>query len=77
MKVRHAPISVSLVQNRLTQIEWRNHIYIVQRISDAWIARSRWWSVDEKRFYVRVQTDQGMMEAYRRDSEWYISGIFD
>lgn len=77
MKVRHAPISVSLVQNRLTKIEWHNRIYLVSKISDAWIARSRWWSQDEKRFYIRVQTDQGMMEAYRCNSDWYISGIFD
>ncbi len=77
MKVRHAPISVSLVQNRLTKIEWHNRIYLVRKISDAWIARSRWWTQDEKRFYLRVQTDQGMMEAYRCDDHWFISGIFD
>jgi hypothetical protein len=49
----------------------------VRAVLDKWVARSRWWSKDEKRVYVRLHTAHGIIEVYRTGRQWYLSRIAD
>jgi hypothetical protein len=49
----------------------------VHEVLDKWVARSRWWSKDERRVYFRLHTSRGIIEVYRRNSGWFISRVAD
>jgi hypothetical protein len=49
----------------------------VRAVLDKWVARSRWWSEDERRIYVRLHTARGILEIYRTGRQWYMSRIAD
>lgn len=49
----------------------------VHKLVDKWVARSRWWSHDEKRIYLRLHTSRGVVEIYRSGRQWFVSRIAD
>jgi hypothetical protein len=49
----------------------------VLSIPDYWVIQSRWWRSEEKRCYLRLVTDSGLIEIYRRDDQWILSRIWD
>lgn len=51
--------------------------YRVRRVLDGWVARSRWWAGDETRLYVRIETEEVVLEAYRTGREWRLARVLD
>ncbi len=49
----------------------------IRSVLDRWVARSRWWSNDERRVYLRLHTRRGIIEVYRSDGQWYVSRVAD
>lgn len=49
----------------------------VRSVVDNWVARSRWWSTDERRVYFRLLTTRGVIEIYRLGHDWYLSRVAD
>jgi len=70
-------IYMHAVQNRPVSFSWRNRHVRVEGILDRWIARSRWWSDDETRVYLRLHTNRGAMEVYHSGVSWFISRVAD
>lgn len=77
MKRYREPICMHAVRNRPVSFSWRNRHVRVDGILDRWIARSRWWSDDETRVYLRLHTNRGAMEIYRSGASWFISRVAD
>jgi len=77
MRLYREPIRVHTSRNRPVCFSWRNRHIHVEAVLDRWIARSRWWSHDETRFYLRLHTSRGTMEVYRSGAAWYLSRIAD
>jgi hypothetical protein len=63
MKRRNAPIDTQSLDKSV--------------VLDKWVARSRWWSNDEKRLYLRLHTARGIIEVYKTDRQWYVSRVAD
>jgi hypothetical protein len=49
----------------------------IRAVLDKWVARSRWWSNDERRVYARLHTSRGIVEVYRSGQQWFMSRIAD
>lgn len=77
MRQYREPITVHASRNRPVCFSWRNRHIRVEAILDRWVARSRWWSRDETRFYLRLDTSRGTMDVYRCGADWYLSRIAD
>jgi hypothetical protein len=77
MRRYREPILVHAKNNRPLSLSWRNRHIKVDTVQDRWIARSRWWSRDETRLYLRLHTGHGIMEIYRSEASWFISRIAD
>ncbi len=64
-------------------MKWRRNkpvdlrTFTIRAVLDKWVARSRWWSGDEKRVYFRLHTSRGIVEVYRSNRKWFISRTAD
>ncbi len=77
MKIYLERIDVVTLQGRPHAIRWRGRLYTVEQLLDFWVAEGRWWRGEERRVYMRLLTDRGMMEIYRLGEEWMLSRMFD
>lgn len=77
MRQYREPIRVYADRSRPVCLAWRNRRVHVDAVLDRWVARSRWWSNDETRLYLRLHTDRGIMEVYRRGASWFMSRVAD
>lgn len=77
MRQYREPITVHVNRNRPVCFSWRNRHIRVDNILDRWVARSRWWSQDETRFYLQLDTSRGTIEVYRSGALWYLSRVVD
>ncbi len=67
-----------ITENRRPKIViWGKRRFTVTRVVDFWIRQSRWWGKEEKRVYLLLNTDHGLIEVYRRDETWILSRLFD
>lgn len=77
MKIYLEHIDVQPASGRPRRIQWRKQRYNVEEVIDFWISQTKWWSVEEKRIYLRLATDRGMMEVFRQDASWILSRLAD
>ena len=77
MKIYLEHIDVEPVSGRPRLIQWRKQRYRVEDVIDFWISQTKWWSVEEKRIYLRLTPDRGMMEVFRQDASWKLSRLAD
>ena len=77
MKLYLEPIDVEPAKGRPRRLRWRRRDYVVQEVVDYWISQTRWWRGEEKRYYLRLQTDGGTLEVYRSGPDWTVSRIAD
>ena len=77
MKLYLEPIDVESTQGAPRKFQWRRKVFIVERILDGWISQGRWWRREEKRIYLKLLTDRGIVEVYRIGEKWKLSRLFD
>jgi hypothetical protein len=77
MKIYLERVEVEPAAGRPQRIRWRKQRYNVETVVDFWISQTKWWSREEKRTYLRLMTDRGMMEIYRHGIEWILSRLAD
>lgn len=77
MKIYLEPVEVEPPTGKPRRIQWRRQRYNVEAVVDFWISQTRWWSREEKRTYLRLMTDRGMMEIYRNGVAWMLSRVAD
>ena len=58
-------------------VRWRRRSYRVEVVMDFWVSQTGWWGREEKRSYLRLSTDRGMMEIYRSGVAWILSRLTD
>ena len=77
MKLYLEPINVTPSRGKPQRLLWRRREYVVQEVVDYWVSQTRWWRGEEKRYYLRLATDGGMLEVFRSGNGWMISRIAD
>ena len=77
MKRVDEPIKVQRDGKRIEAVYWHGRRIVVHAQTNAWIIRSRWWGVDEKRIYRTLETGMGLMEVYQVGELWRLSRIAD
>ncbi len=77
MRLVEETIVVMTKENRPTRIERGSMSYRVIRMLEYWIVQSKWWLKDERRLYMHLITDQGMLEIFCTDGDWMLSKIWD
>jgi hypothetical protein len=78
MKIYLERIDVVILEGRPHTVTWRGRRYRVEQLLDFWVAQGGWWRGEERRVYMRLLTDHGMMEVYRlSEKEWRLSRMFD
>lgn len=77
MKLYLEPIHVEPAHGKPRRLRWRRRDYIVEEVVDFWISQTRWWRGEEKRIYLRLATDGGMLEVYRSAATWILSRVAD
>ncbi len=77
MRVVEESVEVKTWENRPTRIERGAVHYHVIRMLEYWIVQSKWWIRDERRLYMHLITDQGMLEVFCVEGDWILSKIWD
>jgi hypothetical protein len=77
MKLYLEPVAVEHTGGRPHTILWRRKLYRVIEVLDCWVSQGKWWSSEERRVYMRLLTDGGTLELFRRGNEWRLSRLFD
>jgi hypothetical protein len=77
MKIYLEPVAVEPARGCPRRIHWRKQHYNVETVVDFWISQTKWWSHEEKRTYLRLMTDRGMLEIYRAGVAWMLSRLAD
>lgn len=77
MKLYLDQIDVQCSNNVPTLICWRGGVYAVDRVLETWTSRTAWWSAEDVREYMVVETSNGVMEVYRTAAGWTLSRLFD
>jgi len=77
MKLFLDQIDVQCKNNIPTLVCWRGGVYPVEHILETWTSRTAWWSADEAREYMLLETTNGVMEVYRSANGWILSRLFD
>ncbi|CAN5583132.1 hypothetical protein BH23BAC4_BH23BAC4_10850 [soil metagenome] len=77
MKRACTPVEVVQDGERLREIYTGQHCYRVNLILEAWVVEGRWWAAEERREYVRVQTEGPVLELYLAGGQWRIAKVCD
>jgi hypothetical protein len=77
MKLYLEPVDVETDGGKPRKIRWRRTVFTVEQILDGWIAQGKWWRREEKRIYLRLLTDRGIIEVFRIGERWKLSRLFD
>ena len=77
MRVLEEPIRVWTRNITPTLIKRGHSVYHVKRLMNYWVIQGKWWVNEERRLYMRLETDRGMMEIFCRENEWILSKIWD
>lgn len=77
MKAYYEPIATEIKEAKPTRIYWRHNTYYVQDIIECWVIQNRWWSREERRDYMLVETDGATMEIYHSNGGWTIARLAD
>jgi hypothetical protein len=70
-------IEVKIARNSPSEIRRGPITYQVSDVLGYWIVQSKWWLREERRLYMHLITDHGMVEVFRRDNDWILSKIWD
>ncbi len=77
MKLYLEQVDVEEDGGKPKRVRWRKKVFVVERILDGWIAQGKWWRREEKRVYLRLLTDRGVIEVFRIGETWKLSRLFD
>ncbi|HCN04746.1 MAG TPA: hypothetical protein DIS79_03930 [Bacteroidetes bacterium] len=77
MHLYNETIDVSCKQDIPQLVAWRGGVYHVDRVLDTWTARHAWWTTEEFRRYLLLETTMGVMEIYLGPRGWVLSRVFD
>ncbi|MCB0097815.1 MAG: hypothetical protein KDE46_18915 [Caldilineaceae bacterium] len=77
------PIAITLSsQCRPLRLSWRQHIFVIEQITDEWRVETDWWLTGgvQRRHYFTVTTVQGALFVIYQDllaDQWFLEQIYD